>query len=284
MLAFNAGKINLIKAEIINYPDGTLKINIPSEIIHSLKSDEKVQIIWRYESEAELSALIHITENIRDNFPDTSIELYMPYLPNARMDRVHEANEVFTLRYFCKLINSLEFDKVTVIDAHSSVGPALLNRVCNISPKEYVYKALADAGINKESDYIFFPDEGSCKRYSSLFNGYKNIGFGIKKRNWEDGRITGLDVAGGSPEGKRVFIIDDICAYGGTVYYSAQKLKELGCKDISVFFTHCENSIAKGKLFTCGMINKIYTTNSICTLEPNENFVIFDCLRKEIKL
>ena len=53
MLAFNAGIINLIKAEIINYPDGTLKINIPSEIIHSLKSDEKVQIIWRYESEAE---------------------------------------------------------------------------------------------------------------------------------------------------------------------------------------------------------------------------------------
>ena len=75
---------------------------------------------------------------------------------------------------------------------------------------------------------------------------------------------------------RNVFIIDDICAYGGTVYYSAKELKNAGCNNITVFFTHCENSIKEGKLFTCGMIDHIYTTNSICTLEENDMLTIFE--------
>ena len=107
------------------------------------------------------------------------------------------------------------------------------------------------------------------KRYSSMFDA-RHVSFGIKKRDWSTGKILGLEVEGDSPAGKNIFIIDDICAYGGTVYYSAQKLKELGCKDINVFFSHCEDSIAKGKLFECGMIKNIYTTDSICTLPDND--------------
>jgi ribose-phosphate pyrophosphokinase len=256
-------KVNGQIPKVINFPDGTFKINTPFEIA------SHYDVLWKYENESELIILMYVIQNLKEK-GNSEIELYIPYLPNARMDRVHKSDEVFTLKYFCKLINMLEVDRVKVLDVHSAVSAALLDRAVNISPEAYIDKAVRDAGIDPKKDYIFFPDEGSCKRYSECFRNFSNIGFGIKKRNWEDGKIIGLDIIGENPAGKNVFIVDDICSYGGTVYHSSKKLKELGCGKIYVYFTHCENSIAKGKLFEDDMIERVYTTNSICTLDCRE--------------
>ena len=259
--------------ETLNYPDGTLKINIRETNIN------RAVLTWRFETDSEFLLLAYMAQNIRERFPKSETELYLPYLPNARMDRVHSGNEVFTLKYFCGLINSLNFSKVTLLDVHSSVGAALLERCANISPKTYICRAMELCGFDMENDLLFFPDEGSCKRYSELFPDCGNIGFGIKQRDWASGKIIGLDVYGGSPEGRRVFIADDICSYGGTVYYSAKRLKELGCGDINVFFTHCENSIAKGELLKGELIRGIFTTDSLCTLDNHPKLTVLDCLK-----
>lgn len=64
-------------------------------------------------------------------------------------------------------------------------------------------------------------------------------------------------------------MIDDICSYGGTMFYSAKKLKELGAGDIDIYVSHCENSILdseRGHLFDdTELIHKVYTTDSIFT-------------------
>lgn len=272
MIKINCGN-KVVLPEIINFPDGTFKIDV--EIPYGVTPEE---IIWRYENENELIILMYVTSNLRERY-HSPISLYMPYLPNARMDRVHYETEVFTLKYFCGIINSLGFDKVKILDVHSSVGAALLDRVSGISPEKYIGEALRLAEIDKENDYIFFPDEGSCKRYSDMFRGFAHMGFGIKKRNWEDGKILGLDIVGESPCGRRIFVVDDICSYGGTVYHSARSLKELGCKEIFVYFTHCENSIAKGHLFEDYLIDRVFTTNSLCTLDTDNypKLTVIDC-------
>ncbi|MBQ8968008.1 ribose-phosphate pyrophosphokinase [Ruminococcus sp.] len=264
MLSYRFDGGEFISPNIDNYPDGTMKIDLaPADTC------QKADIRWLYENELEQMQLFFIMGSLKDRFPKAEFTLFLPYLPNARMDRVHADTEVFTLKYFARFINSMGFDKVYVLDVHSSVGAALIDRCVNISPEKYIRQAMEAAGFSFENDYLFFPDEGSMKRYSSMFNG-NHVGFGIKKRDWSTGRIMGLEVEGDDPTGKNVFIIDDICAYGGTVFYSANKLKELGCADINVYFSHCENSIAKGRLFGCGMIKNIYTTNSICTLPEND--------------
>lgn len=248
------------------YPDGTMKINLPMDI---RTKENPVRIIWNYENEAELLRLIYITGHIRAQY-QCDTELFLPYLPNARMDRVHETHEVFTLKYFCGIINSLGFSRVTVLDVHSSVGAALLDRVTVQQPDRYFTEAKEACGFRPETDCIFFPDEGSCKRYAGLCKGFAHIAFGIKKRDWETGKILGLDVIGEIPQGAKILIVDDICAYGGTVFHSAKKLKALGAGEIHVFFSHCENSIAQGELFKGDLIAGIYTTDSICTLDPKD--------------
>lgn len=278
MIFYNINGGDMKKPEVIKYPDGTMKIDVE---IPELKKCDRIKFTWKFEREDEIILLTYIVRNLKERFYGMETELYMPYLPNARMDRVHNEYEVFTLKYFCDMINSLGFTRTAVLDVHSSVGIALLERGINIHPKKYIDKVKNMSGFDSENDYVFFPDEGSFKRYAELFSDCKHIGFGIKKRDWATGKILGLDICGESPEGRKVFITDDICSYGGTVFHSAGKLKELQCGDIDVFFTHCENSIEKGELLKGGLIHRIYTTNSICTLNETEKLIILNCLEED---
>ena len=80
-----------------SFPDGTLHINLPDEHIYAVK--------WNYESDAELFTLICVAKH----YNNPNMELDMPYIPHARMDRVKAPEDVFTLKHFCDIINSLNF-------------------------------------------------------------------------------------------------------------------------------------------------------------------------------
>ena len=101
------------------------------------------------------------------------------------------------------------------------------------------------------------------KRYSGMTD--MRYVFGLKRRDWETGKIEGLDVIGDAEMivGKTILIVDDICSRGGTFYHSAKKLKELGADKIYLFVTHCENTILTGDLLSSGLVEKVFTTNSI---------------------
>lgn len=263
MIKFN-GKI----IEQNHFPDGTLLIKQdPTENSLEFCYDD---IIWLFENNEELITLIYLVKHLRAN-EIKDIILTMPYIPNARQDRVKTPEDVFTLKYFADIINDLDFHTVQVLDPHSYVSEALINNITVETPKEYINKAIENCNPNM----LFFPDEGAMKRYSSMAN--KEYAFGIKRRDWATGKIEGLDVAGSIDKIKdsRILIVDDICSRGGTFYHSAKKLKELGAKEIYLYITHCENTILEGELLTSGLIEKVYTTNSIFTKE-HEKIEVFE--------
>ena len=66
---------------------------------------------------------------------------------------------------------------------------------------------------------------------------------------------------------RQVSDMEDICFCCGTFYYAAQKLKELGAKDIYLWVSHCENTILDGELIKSGLLKRIYTTDSIYTVK-----------------
>lgn len=248
-----------------SFPDGTILMKQPGVL------SRKVRIEWKYEDDREFLALIYLVKHLRRigvRFGGYKFELFMPYIPNARMDRVRNEEDVFTLKYFAELLNTLEFDKVIVLDPHSYVSEALINNIEVVRPNANVLMSLFRMEDTGRGRTIFYPDEGACKRYSSM-GGLHEIpyAFGIKRRNWETGEIKGLDVAGAIDEiaGKDILIVDDICSRGGTFYHSAKKLKELGAKDIYLYVSHCENTILEGELLDGDLIKKVYTTSSIFT-------------------
>lgn len=258
--------------EIGAFPDGSIFLR--EEVSQEQQNVGKIVIEWLYDNDRELVALIYLAAHYRAH-GIKELHLSMPYIPNARMDRVKSSQDVFTLKYFSQVINSLSFDSVSVLDPHSSVSEALIDRIVINSPKKYVSKVIDEIEqCDGKKPMMFYPDEGAQKRYSNLVK--LPFAFGIKKRDWESGQILGLDVAGDieSIEGNNILIVDDICSKGGTFYHSAMKLKELGAKSIYLYISHCEQSVFEGKLLEGELIKKIYTTNSIYRGNDNKIIVV----------
>ena len=98
-------------------------------------NDDGYTITWKYDGDHECMALWYLVHHIRENCGAyTPIHLNIPYLPNARMDRVKNFDEVFTLKWFADFINALHFCRVTVFDPHSNVATALINTCMSLSP------------------------------------------------------------------------------------------------------------------------------------------------------
>lgn len=159
-------KFDSFDISVNHFPDGTQKINLPSHISYS---NNHHCIYWVYDGEEEYMTLFYIVNHVRNNSPvDIRLDLFMPYVPNARQDRVYNQDEVFTLKYFCNFINSMRFNSIYVMDVHSDVTLALLNNVryddANNNINQIITRNFFD--VPATSFIMFYPDSGSVKRYS----------------------------------------------------------------------------------------------------------------------
>jgi ribose-phosphate pyrophosphokinase len=270
-------KIDGQEIDIGRFPDGTALIKY-SPLPHQKVGYAKLS--WYYENDSEFLSLMYLVKHLRSNGVN-DIYLYMPYIPNARQDRVKSPEDVFTLKYFAELLNSLNLTRIEVLDPHSTVSEALINNLMVISPRPYIEHVIDKIMPNLRKIHepncgltMFYPDEGAMKRYSGMSD--LPYAFGIKKRNWATGQIEGLEVAGAIDQiaGRDILIVDDICSRGGTFLHSAKKLKELGANDIYLFVSHCENTILDGDLLKDDLIKKVFTTHSLFTKE-HEKIEVF---------
>lgn len=273
-------KVNGIEVKAGHFPDGTLEmLHIP----YSFSPENKINISWQYEKEEELVELIYLVEHYKEHYgKNHEYILFMPYIPNARMDRVKNYTEVFTLKYFTKIINSLNFDSVYVLDAHSDVSLALINNLVKINVESFISDTIQDIISNNPDKEIvvYFPDNGAYKRYKDMhcLYKYKKV-FGQKVRDWNTGTILGLKIVDENNEeiynnslfkDKVIVMIDDIISYGGTFYYSVNEIKKFNPYKIYAYATHTEKDSLwngeKGKLGKYLMdktVEKLYTTDSI---------------------
>ena len=246
---------------LTQFPDNTSSFRFDvSKIVNDLEW-ERYEIEWRYDSDAECILLWYLVNHIRSIAGDgAAIYLYLPYIPNARMDRVKNEDEVFTLKWFSNFINELHFEQVTVLDPHSNVATALINNVFVVQPNELIQQVIDTIGT--DNLLLCYPDEGAAKRYSELM-GAEYI-FGIKHRDWRTGKIERLELT--TPEkvvGRTVLIVDDICSRGGTFTHTAKALQSAGAKEIFLYVSHCENTILQGDVLKDGLISHVFTTDSI---------------------
>lgn len=268
MISVNGRVIDLTK-----FPDGTMSFRCDIYDVSQAAKKQESEIVWKYEGEHECMALWYLSKHLKNYHGDNhDIFLTLHYVPNARMDRVKHDDEVFTLKWFAEFINSLNFAGVYVMDPHSNVTTALIDRVAVDSPKDIIENVLyimETAGIDP---IICYPDEGASKRYSEMIFG--DYTFCVKRRDWRTGDIQGTSLM--DPEkvkDRNVLIIDDICSRGGTFMHTAKALKEAGAEKIYLYVTHCENTITKGDVLTSGLIEHVFTTDSIFTAEVDEKLM-----------
>jgi ribose-phosphate pyrophosphokinase len=231
--------------------------------------------------------------------------LEMPYIPYSRMDR-QEEKRLFTLKTFANLINSMNFTYVKVMEPHSEVSVALIDRVkvenksadlalkamrdilglqgsCWLQDSLYgdihmnkadMFKQAREAGI-----YFVYPDAGAEKRYRKQIK-YDKVLTCSKDRDFNTGRINSIEINGADKidDCKIAIIIDDLSSRGGTFIGSAQALRKAfpNIEEIVLCVTHCENTIYEGEVLTGTDITKVFTTNSILRVPAYNEVTDFD--------
>lgn len=270
---------NLVNA--VRFPDHTSS----AKIADIYNENSEINIKWFYDNDAEFVLLNYIVKHLRSKKIE-KINLIMPYIPNARMDRVKDPSDVFTLKYFAEMLNDLKFNSVTVLDPHSNVSTALIDNIVITTPDEMIAKVIFD--IRKRectiNPFLFYPDEGASKRYAGSFN--LPHAFGLKIRDWNTGNLgDNITIYGNIPDNdlkkRPVLIIDDICSRGGTFIRAAKALREYNAGPIYLFVSHLEDNVHTGDLLTGGYVQRIYTTNSIYRAN-DPNVTIYDAYTAEL--
>jgi ribose-phosphate pyrophosphokinase len=269
-------KLNGKEVKFGRFPNGETMIDHKG--IRSLVRSENL-ITFKYEEDGDLIKLMflknYLDENCRRNIRFSLAVNYMPY---SRMDRTEEGS-AFTLKYVSNFINSLNFEAVEIIEPHSDVTPALINR----SASNYLNFKLIDkvkklVEFDEENDYIMFPDAGAGKRYSKMKA--SNIVVGNKVRDFATGRIKGLELVGDTSKayGRSVIIVDDLSSFGGTFVHSADKLREEGFANIYLLVAHAENGMLYGNPHTnvklLDHVEKVFTTDTLLSDESAINIEI----------
>lgn len=267
MITINGKELNTSK-----FPNGETRIELKDIITDSIKDYD---IKWKYESDSEIILLGFIADYIKEKRIVINFSLHILYMPYSRMDR-SENGSVFTLKTVIKMIKQMEFTNVYVYEAHSDVTKSLFvdNEKIGIYHHDVnVTDELLEKAIEERSDksipfVVFFPDKGAKARYNKGKHTYLTA---AKTRDFDTGEITSYEIEGfdkvNISEPFEVFIVDDLCSYGGTFIRASKKLRELGATKVNLVVAHAETSIMKGDLFS--HVEKVYTTNSII----NQNFL-----------
>ncbi len=244
--------------------------------IPNLESD--VTIVHRCNSSSDFMRILLANDALKIAGVK-KIHLYMPYLPYARQDSIHVEGESLSVKIFANIINSCEFESVTLLDPHSNVGPALIDNVKIDNERYYKFVRMCVADIVHYSQSsiddikIVSPDAGA---YKKIFKTCKEIKYNgdiiicNKARNLKTIEIESLIVVGDVKD-KICILIDDICDGGRTFAEVGKQLKDKGAKAVYLIVTHGifsygEDQIKEG-------VDHVWSTNSFKSFESD--FITF---------
>ena len=234
--------------------------NLSGDLLSNTKTDE-VLITTRIRSFNDLGFLLVATDALK-RMGVTKISLLLPYFPAARQDRVMVKGEGLTVKIYADIINAAHYESVIILDPHSEVTPALLQRVQVINNHPFVQKAIA-----KERDYLLIsPDGGALKKVYKLaqyLNGQPVIECS-KMRDVKTGQLSGFKVFAEDLQGKTCVLVDDICDGGGTFLGLAKALKAKNAGKLILVVTH--GIFSKGLAELATVFSDIYCTDSFSTI------------------
>lgn len=256
--------------DIKTFRGGEVNITLAKEVLFALRTSSSdrfpsVQLVANVTSSNDLMALLLTVDAVRRIEHRAEISLMIPYFPYARQDRVCNDGEALSVAVMANLINSLNLQKVIIVDPHSTVTPALINNVVVQNQEYYLSNLLrsnSEGGIKNHQDlWLMAPDQGAYKKVFDIAAKHDFAGFlyAIKDRDPKTMEIKNVQIQG-DVAGKHILVLDDICDGGRTFMELGKLLKEAGAASIQLFVTHGIFSYGINDL--CELYDKIYTTDS----------------------
>lgn len=280
----NGQRSQRVSIATMKFPGGEVGVNINSGSLDwkdgYLRQVETIDLIAKIQNSDDLMAMFLATDAIRRVYPLARIDLLIPYFPYARQDRVCNAGEALSVKVIATLINAQNYASVAVVDPHSPVLVAAVDRC-------YVVDQFDAFGRIKQDWYnwtLVAPDMGASKKVEEFAKlvGAKGVIYCNKKRNLADGKILGMDIL--NPEdlyfGCKLLVLDDICD-GGRTFTEVFDLIERnspgyhqGKLDYTIELAVTHGIFSKGVEVLTKVFDHVYTTDSLPQTENAKLTVI----------
>ncbi len=259
-----------VTESVINFQNFTFSGGEPHiKIDPNFDVTQKITITHRLNSFNDLGLLCIAVDALR-RMDVKNMELFIPYFPAARQDRVMIKGEPLSVKVYADIINGMQFDKVFVFDAHSEVTPALVNNCEVISNHTFIEVVVKAIGNEVK---LISPDGGALKKIYKVseFLGGVEVVECSKSRDVKTGRLSGFKVYNDDLQGADCLIVDDICDGGGTFVGLAEELKN---KNAGKLYLAVSHGIFNKGFAVLDCFEKIFTTNSFKDFEGESVEVI----------
>ena len=275
-LSISSNFCGQLQYEHSTFPGGEVFFRLNEASIKNIlmmnNKDKVINITARIYDSNDLLMLIMAVDAIRgvsqtQGLNPVTINLKLPYVPYARQDRVCSPGESFSLKAFCKLINSLDLNSVELFDPHSTVTTALLDKSYEdtIAYEKFIEDSVLGLGDTKFA--VVSPDAGALKKVHSIAKYLHkkcclsdDIIVGAKVRDMASGKILHTSVNTDNLNGMDCVIFDDICDGGRTFVELALVLKNKGAGKIGLVVSH--GIFSKGLIPFAGLIDWVVSSNS----------------------
>lgn len=247
-----------IEYQAFSFAGGEPHIKIISNTVES-----EVMLTHRVCSFNDFGLLL-ITIDALKRLDVSHIEVFIPYFPAARQDRVMIEGEPLSVKVYADILNSLNLSKVHLYDPHSDVTPALLNNSKTMNNHSLVSRVVEYIGKDM---YIVSPDGGALKKIHKVaahLQDYKVVECG-KSRDVKTGKLSGFKVPLDDLNSKACLIVDDICDGGGTFMGLAEELKAKNAGPLYLVVSH--GIFSKGLDKLKDHFEMIFTTDSFKEIE-----------------
>jgi ribose-phosphate pyrophosphokinase len=290
-------EVDSIDYKISKFPDGQQSLQIVNhEMVRYFHNKHKdpIHIISRLNNFSDLELIICGVKSIRGLIGNHPIHLCVPYFMGARSDRKFEIGGInYVKDVIAPIINSLEFERVTVLDPHSDVLEACLNNFQKATNSYWEFIKFALSVLKGDSDEfrpyqycLVSPDSGAYKKTFDVakFTGINTIATANKVRDIKTGQIIKTEVFNlPTHRVAKYVIVDDICDGGRTFVELAKAIREVvPTADITLVVTH--------GIFSAGMdvlapqFTNIITTNSYKDIDTTTSDIVhqFDVFNQYI--
>ena len=264
----NQNRNHRVSIRTMKFPGGGVGVNINTGSIAPFTTQAQgvitITLTAKVQSSDNLMEMFMATDALRRVYPFAHIDLLIPYFPYARQDRVCNAGEALSVKVVAQLINAMNYSTVTVVDPHSPVLVAALDR-CYVIEQSEAFKGIKQDWHNWT---IVAPDAGAAKKTEEFAKlvGAKDVLYFTKSRELSTGRITGMKML--NPEiltgENKLMVLDDICDGGRTFVELYQAF------DVPVHFNYDRLELAvthgifsKGVTVLTSVYDHVYTTNTL---------------------
>ncbi len=250
------GEVLNHKSDLFPAGEIYIKIDVPRGV-------DSVRINSRCNNSASFMRIAMAVDSLQRQGVD-DIELFIPYLPYSRQDRVCANGESFSLKVLCRMLADLNLTRIITYDIHSNVAPVLLDNLINYDNSREVMDFIDYLDLSAINIALICPDIGAVKKTQWLIQKHRGLFktaiYGQKVREEGTGKIT-ISPIKEDLSGCVALVVDDICDGGATFVEIGKALHEAHVDQSYLFISHGVFSKGLGELKK--YYKKIGTTNSI---------------------